>query len=178
VVGGGAGAEVGGGGAGDEVGGGVVGAGALTTVAAAGRGSNEVWHLPAFPSRDTCTVITTATPGVASPTRNRSIRVPRALAWLAMLSPVANVRGPVAVTRARATVRTRTFTMVWSAGRLLTAWTLHASEADRTVVVPAGRGEGFARVELALVEPVPFVAASMMTNKTKIAINADHMGCR
>jgi hypothetical protein len=44
-----------------------------------------------------------------------------------------------------------------------------------------GCGEGSAALELALVVPVPFVAAPimpMMTNKAKAAIRADQMGCR
>jgi hypothetical protein len=83
------------------------------------------------------------------------------------------------VTWAWATVWTRIFTTVLSAGRLRTAWAWQISEDLLAVGVLVGRGEGSAVAELALVDPVPFVVAvMMMTSKAKIAIRVDQMGCR
>jgi hypothetical protein len=60
----------------------------------------------------------------------------------------------------------------------LRAWTLHSSGDLSAAGVMLGREEGAGAVELALVDVVPFTAASMMTKRLKIAITADQAGCR
>jgi len=103
---------VGGGAAAGDEGAGAGAGGAVTCTGFTFRGRSDVLQVPLPPCRDTRTVIMTRTPGVASPTRNRTVRRPEASARPRALSPFASARGPVAATRAWATVLTVIVTVV------------------------------------------------------------------
>jgi hypothetical protein len=161
------------------VGGGVVGWAGAATVTAPARGRSRARQLPVLPLPDTLTVITTKEPGVALPTRNLSVRVPLPLARMAAPPPCSHASGPLAVTCAFATVRTRIFAIVWSAGRQTTALARHTRlDVARTAGVAAGRGVGSAVAELPLFEPLPFAQPAMAANSATIATEPDQAGWR
>lgn len=179
---------VGGGAAAGDEGAGAGAGGAVTCTGFTFRGRSDVLQVPLLPCRDTRTVIMTRTPGVASPTRNRTVRRPEASARPRARSPFARARGPVAATRAWATVLTVIVTVVWSRGRLLLARAWHvggtATVAGTTAAVGVGEGVGVgvgaAAVWLVGVDG-GLATDPIMTSRTKIAktaITADQMGWR
>lgn len=158
--------------------------GAVTCTGFTFRGRSDVLQVPLRPCRDTRTVIVTRTPGVASPIRNRTVRRPEASARPRARSPFARARGPVAATRAWATVLIVIVTVVWSRGRLLLARAWHAggtaTVAGTTAGVGVGVGVGTGAVWLVGVDG-GLATDPIMTSRTKIAktaITADQMGWR
>ena len=101
--------------------------------------------------------------------------MPCALARPAALLALANDIGTVAVIWAWAAVRTLTFTVVWSRGRLRAAWARQRSGgfAGTAAAACAAVAELWLALDAGLL-----VAPAMMNNRTKIAITVDHMGCR
>jgi hypothetical protein len=177
---------VGGGAAAGDEGAGAGAGGAVTCTGFTFRGRSDVLQVPLPPCRDTRTVIMTRTPGVASPTRNRTVRRPEASARPRARSPFARARGPVAATRARATVLTVIVTVVRSRGRLLLARAWHAGGTATVAGTTAGVGErvgvgvGAAAAWLVGVDG-GLTTDPIMTSRTKIAktaIMADQMGWR